>query len=57
MQLLIGFCSKNWKIFQKNRMSCFVDGFIAEYGVSLSDLFKVEIDFETLLWPIVWVAF
>ena len=34
-------------------MSCFVDVFIAEDGISLSELFKVEIDFETLLWPIV----
>ena len=34
-------------------MSCFVDGFIAEDGASLSELFKVERDFKILLWPIV----
>ena len=34
-------------------MSCFVDGFIAEDGISLSESFKVERDFEILLWPVV----
>ena len=38
---------------KKNRMSFFVDGFIAEDGVSFSESFKVERDFERLLWHVV----
>ena len=34
-------------------MSCFVDGFIVEDGVSLSESFKVERNLERLLWPVV----
>ena len=34
-------------------MSCFVDGFIVEDGMSLLELFKVERYFERLLWPVV----